>query len=106
MQAPNTTFKTNIKFDFGRIMPFTEGFYDIINSKYVEELKKLPIAGVYTVTTEIYRPDLISYRIFGSVIYKMPLMIYNGVISYDQIVSGLELNYPSKTKMEELLYMS
>lgn len=104
MFAPDTSFDSSLSFDIGKIMEFKEGFYDILTSTFVEKLRNLPIAGSYRVTTERFRPDLISYRIYGSEQYKIMLLLYNNMSSYMDIVPGITLLYPSIRSMESILF--
>lgn len=104
MFAPNTSFSSTLVFDIGKIMEFNNGFYDILTSVFVEKLRKLPVAGTYRVTTERFRPDLISYRIYGAEQYKIVLMLYNNLSSYLEIIPGLTLSYPSMNNIESILF--
>lgn len=104
MFAPNTSFNADPVFDIGKIMEFNEGFYDILTSVFVAKLLALPVTGTYTVTTERFRPDLISYKIYGSEQYKLMLMLYNNLNAYTEILPGLTLSYPSLSAMEAILF--
>ncbi len=104
MFAPNTSFNAEPVFDLGKILEFNEGFYDILTSVFVEKLLQLPVAGTYSVTTERFRPDLISYKIYGSEQYKLMLMLYNSLNSYTEVVPGITRSYPSLSSMEAILF--
>ena len=104
MFTPDVSFKGDLVFDIGKIMEFNEGFYDILTSTFCEKLKSLPVFGVYKVVTERFRPDLISYRIYGDEQYKLILMMYNGLVSHKEIIPGIELIYPSLSSIESILF--
>lgn len=104
MFSPDTSFNAEPVFDLGKIIEFNEGFYDILTSVFVEKLLQLPVTGTYTVTTERFRPDLISYNIYGSEQYKLMLMLYNNLSAYTDLVPGVTLSYPALSSMEAILF--
>lgn len=104
MFAPDVSFDSPLQFDLGKLMEFKEGFYDILSSTFCEKLLKLPVAGTYRVTVERFRPDKISYILYGDEQYKMMLLMYNSLSSYLDIVPGLDLVYPSLHDMEAILF--
>lgn len=104
MFTPDLSFNSELTFDFGKIIEFNEGFYDILTSTFIEKLMQLPILGTYHVTTERFRPDLISYRLYGSEQYKLMLLMYNSMTSPLEIVPGVVLSYPSLNSMEQILF--
>lgn len=104
MFAPDLSFDSPLTFDIGKIIEWNGGFYDILTSTFAEKLLKLPVVGTYQVTTERFRPDLISFRIYGSEQFKIPLLLYNNLTSFLDIQPGLILNYPSLTAMEQILF--
>lgn len=104
MFNPDLSFEGELKFDIGKILPFEEGFYDILNSVFVIKLMALPMVGTFMVTNERFRPDIISYKLYGSEEYKIILMLYNGITSFQEIIPGITLLYPSLKSMEEILF--
>lgn len=104
MFAPDTSFDSTLVFDIGKTMEFNEGFYDILTSTFAEKLSKLPVKGTYRVVTERFRPDLISYRIYGAEQFKIILLMYNGLNSHLDIVPGITLLYPSMRDIEAILF--
>lgn len=89
-------------FDHNKVTPLEENFYDVIPSIFHTLLTELPVAGAFTITSEQYRPDLISWKIYKSVDYQNLLMEYNGLYSYRHLKAGVVLKYPSLSKMEAL----
>lgn len=107
LEKPNLTFKSSVKLDIGRIIPFMTdpaGMYDILSSGYCAMIKELPIAGSYTIQKEIYRPDLISYAIYYDVKYKIPLMLYNDIYTIKECYQGRVICYPSIINLDNLLF--
>jgi hypothetical protein len=99
----NSESDAALKFDPDKVQPFTEDFYDVIPSMFHFKFMQLEPAGVYMVTYDAYRPDLISYKIYGHVQYKMLLMEYNSLFSVVDLVSGTLLKYPALASMENIL---
>lgn len=97
-------YESDLRMDFGKIVPFTNNWYDVLPSFFLYKLRLLPVAGLYVVTKEQYRPDLVSFSIYGDVQYKQLLMEYNSIISHLDIIIGLQLSYPSLADMEDIFY--
>lgn len=104
MFQPTLSFSSRVRFDLGKLIQLDSGFYDVVTSSYMEALVKLRAAGSYKVTTERYRPDLISAKIYGREEYKMMLLAYNGLFTFLQVEEGVELKYPSLTDLEDLMF--
>ena len=107
LEKPNLTFISPLKHDIGKIIPWmtdNAGMYDILSSAYATMIRQLPSAGVFRIITEIYRPDLISYKIYGKVIYKVPLMLYNNIITPKDCYRDRILHYPSIMSLDNLLF--
>lgn len=92
------------RFDLQKFVGFTENVYDYLDSYFIEKVVKLPVYGTTFVQIEENRPDLISYRIYGSTQFWYILMIYNGMISPFDLVEGQIINYPRIEDMEELYF--
>lgn len=107
LERPNLTFISPLKYDIGKIIPWmTENasMYDILSSSYASMIKQLPSEGTFRIVTERYRPDLISYKIYGKVTYKIPLMLYNDIILPQECYVGRILQYPSVLNLDNLLF--
>lgn len=86
-----------------KLMRFDKsGVYDILDSHFMTELVKLPMAGTYVVVEDEGRPDVIAYRLYGSSEYWWVLMLYNNIIVPSQLVSGASIKYPQIDKLETL----
>lgn len=91
---------------FNEIANRTE-IYDVITSEIIDSILDLPSVGTYTIKTSQYRPDLISADIYnGSTEYWQIILMYNGIIGIDQLVSSREIRYPSLNDLENLLLLS
>ena len=107
LEKPNLTFPSTLKYDVGKIIPWmadNAGMYDILSSSFAYYIKSIPAAGSYTILTEIYRPDLLAYNIYGYVTYKVPLMLYNDMITPLDCYSGRVITFPSLLDLDKLLY--
>ncbi|MDK1290231.1 hypothetical protein [Pseudoalteromonas umbrosa] len=81
----------------------TEGaVYDILDSHFLVELNKLPMAGTYVIVEDEGRPDVIAYKLFGSTEYWWIIMAYNNLLMPSQLVAGAAIKYPSMQRIETL----
>lgn len=86
-----------------KLMRFDKsGVYDILDSHFMTELVKLPMAGTYVVVDDEARPDVIAYRLLGSTEYWWVLMLYNNLIMPSQLVAGSTIKYPAMDKLETM----
>ena len=104
----DTSYESSERMDLGKLCPFISNYYDVLPSYMLFKLKSLPIKGVTLVSTsnvsEEFRPDLISYRLYGDIKYKCLLMEYNSLISHLDVKIGTEIKYPSLADMDDLYY--
>lgn len=100
----DTAYQSNDRLDQGKLLLFQDNWYDNIPSYFMYKIKSLPIAGTLVVTNQIFRPDLISFDIYGDVQYKGWLMIYNDIIKKEDIISGRTIRYPSVASMETVYF--
>lgn len=98
----NQDFAT--RYDFSKFCEFVEGAYDSVESYFLQELAKLPAYGYYQVVGESGRPDLLSYRIYGSTQYWWILLFYNNLLSIDDIENNMNIRYPSLDDIEILYF--
>ena len=92
------------RFDLQKFVGFTENVYDYLDSYFIEQVTKLPVFGKTIVQIEENRPDLVSYRIYGTTQFWYILMLYNGMVSPFELVEGQELNYPKIEDIEKLYF--
>jgi hypothetical protein len=114
MRYIDTTYRTDVRYDIPKFCNNTEDVFDILDSYvfekvgfYYEEqisLKDLKVEGIFTVTTQEYRPDKISYEIYKSTQYWWLIMEFNNIIDIFDIIAGLELNYFNITELEDIYF--
>lgn len=92
------------RFDLQKFVEFKENVYDLLDSYFVNKITSLPQFGTTFVQIEENRPDLISYRIYGTVKFWYILMVYNGLVSPFDIVEGQIINYPRIEDVEEIYF--
>lgn len=92
------------RFDLQKFVGFSENVYDYLDSYFIEQVTKLPVFGKTIVQIEENRPDLVSYRIYGTTQFWYILMLYNGMVSPFELVEGQELNYPKIEDIEKLYF--
>jgi len=92
------------RFDLQKFVGFSEDVYDYLDSYFIEQVNRLPVFGKTIVQIEENRPDLVSYRIYGTTQFWYILMIYNGMVSPFDLTEGQELNYPRIEDIEKLYF--
>ncbi len=102
----NLDVESDERYDLRKFMEFDDidlGF-DILTPYFFYKLEKILPNGKYRVVNEQYNPSLVSYNIYGSTDYWWIIMIYNNIFSFDDIILGLELQYPSIEDLEDLYF--
>jgi len=92
------------RFELERFLNFDVDNYDPLNSAILNELTDLKKSGRFIVQGETSRPDNISHKVYGDVQYWWVIMFYNNITDVNDIVTGLELNYPSLTDLEQYYF--
>lgn len=92
------------RFDMEKFLDFKNQAHDPLTSFFIEKIKKLPVRGSFTVTSEVARPDLISYKIFRDTQYWWLLMEFNKISKRSDITIGTEINFFSIDELEEIYY--
>lgn len=91
------------RFDLSKFMEFTDDF-DPITSFFLAELRELPSKGQYTVRTELARPDLVAFRFYRSTQYWWIVLLYNGMITPDDLTAGTVLSIPAESDLSNLFF--
>lgn len=78
------------------------GVYDILDSHFLSQIKKLPLAGHRVIVDDEGRPDIVSFRLYGSTEYWWILMIYNSLITPNQLKAGNSIKFPMLDELETL----
>ncbi len=100
----NLEYDTDARYDFAKFLQYENNNFDPLTSKFLEELNTLEISGEYKVTTEEYRPELLSYYIYSDQQYWWILLEYNNLLSFEDLVTGLTISYPSLADLEALYF--
>lgn len=95
--------ETDKRFDISKFFEFTDN-YDPLSSGFVSSLKSISMGGLYTITKEDGRPDLISNNIYGDTQYWWILMLYNDYVIVEDFKIGEQIKYPSLTELEDLYF--
>jgi len=99
----NSELETN-RFDLARFCEFKEGVFDDLDSYFLDALLKLPLAGAYAIEGEAVRPDALSVNLYGSTQYWWILLVYNGMVSHEELTIGKTIFYPSLDQLETLYF--
>lgn len=99
----NLDLETEQRFDPARFMEFTDSF-DPLTSSLWNEVDTLTFQGYFIVQGEEFRPDTISYKLYGNTQYWWILMLYNAILSIDKIKSGVSLRYPTIASLEDFYF--
>ena len=100
----NPEYISKERYDLAKLMPFDIDNFDVLNSYFLENFGSLQTQGVFTITVEEERPDLISYKIYGSVQYSNLVMLYNNILDLSELKTGVVLNYFSISDLESLYF--
>ncbi len=74
---------------------------DPLTSDFFMELKNMPKAGEITLTADLeFRPDLISFRTYGTTKLWWVIALYNDRLSYDEFLSGDLIAFPSMNDVD------
>jgi len=92
------------RFDLARFCAFTESIYDDLDSYFMSALLKIPPAGVYVIQKESNRPDALSFTLYRDTQYWWILLVYNGMISHEELTPGRTISYPSLDQLETLYF--
>lgn len=99
----DTSINSSERFDMASFMAYTDN-YDPLTSQFLALLNAIPVSGRYSVSFEISRPDLISFSIYGDTQYWWILLMYNNIISVEDISVGDILLFPSLNDLESLYF--
>lgn len=94
----------DMRYELGRFMQFDKRCMDVLNSYFLRELQNVPAIGNYEVTVEEGRPDLLSYKLFGTTQYWWILLYYNGLLEPADLKIGALIRYPSVSKLESIYF--
>ena len=87
-----------------RFIDYNVDNYDILTSAMLMELQSIPASGRFVVNGQDARPDLVSYEIYSDVQYWWIILLYNGLNFVTELVTGMELKYPSSSDLEQYYF--
>lgn len=90
------------RFDPNPYFPSPYGFADFQHTDFFHRLRNLPVDHSHVVL-DSYRPDLVSWREFGTTKLWWLILAYNG-LSVSDLKRGVKLSIPSMGDLESLLY--
>lgn len=100
----NLAIESDERFDLAKFMDYDEDRFDPLTSFFLRELPLLQSRGQYAITVEEQRPDLISYKFFGTTEYWWLIMAYNKLLSVEELTTGTVLEIPSEESMSKLFF--
>lgn len=100
----NLDKESSERYDMSKFMLYDVDNHDPLTSNFIRELLNLQPQGQYTVQGEDNRPDLLSYKIYGSTQYWWILLSYNNILEFDNISTGDTISYPSLGDLENLYF--
>jgi len=92
------------RYDLAKFMDYVNDVFDPLTSYFLAQLKTLPVFGVYIVSGSEGRPDLVSWAIYKDTQFWWPIMFYNDLLSVDDIVQGMSINYFNVSDLESLYF--
>ena len=99
----NPNVESPSRFDLQKFMEFTDNS-DPLTASIFPDVKKLSIAGYFVIGGEEYRPDSISYKIYGNHQYWWVIMSFNEISDVNLLVSGKSIKYPALTDLEDIYF--
>ena len=94
-------YPSSERYDPAKFLNFVVDCYDVINSPFLNSLKKLPIASYYSVDNGYNDIDRISYQEYNSPYYSFLIMFYNDLTS-EIVPEGTILNMFSLQDLDKL----
>jgi hypothetical protein len=98
----NPELETKERYDLIKFLEFDNGAANVVTSFMLTNIPRLSPVGTYTVRRESGRPDLLSHAIYKDLQYWWVLMWYNSLVSVNDLVSGMVIEYPSLSAVERL----
>ena len=99
----NLDDNSNDRYEMSKFMEYTDN-YDILTSAFLLELRDISPSGRFVVSGQDSRPDLVSYEIYGDVQYWWIIMLYNEISTISEIITGMEIRYPSQSDLEQYYF--
>lgn len=106
MYLVNLDFQPTTRFDLRKFVEVDpdSGIQDATTSAFFSEIKTLKRGGDFTVAAFENRPDLISFMIYKSTQYWWIILVYNDLVSPENLVPGMIIHYPALKDLERLYF--
>jgi hypothetical protein len=88
------------RFDIARFLFARDGYFDAASSYLIQNLPSLPMVGYYIIVDTPFRPDTISFDIWGDTQYWWMVMLYNNIIDIRNLPQLTRLNYFSLSDLD------
>jgi len=96
------------RYDMAKFMEFIgssdSGCFDPINSYLISKIKALPVGGHRVVQSDEYRPELMSYKIYGHTQYWWILLLYNDILTVDDLTFDKTIAFPLLDDLETIYF--
>lgn len=100
----NTELVVENRFDMAKYLNYSEGCYDPFSSYLLDTIKDIDIGYKYTIQGEETRPDYISFDIYGTTEYWWVILLYNNLMSADDLKTGMVISCPSLDSLDEFYF--
>jgi hypothetical protein len=94
---------TDSRYDLSKFLRYSDN-YDPLTSDILNEVKNLPFGGQLTITSEEFRPDTVSRKLYGDFQYWWIILFYNGMTSVDELKTKTIIQYPEKGALENYYF--
>lgn len=100
IDSTNTVNDIRDRFDMTHFMEFTNGWFDSMNSEFINWLLTAEPDGWYRVVEPQGRPDLVSYHIYGDTQYWWILLLINDIICVNDLKENMEIKYIRSERLQ------
>lgn len=91
------------RLDMDRFLDKSEDHVSLLNSAVISQIKQIEEYEIYQVSVEEKAPDYIALLKYRSHAYWWIIMVYNNLLSFDEIVPGMTLRLPSQVAIDNIL---
>lgn len=96
----NNDLDTQTRYDIIKFIEINKDNLDPLTSYFFYQLRNMPYVEELTIISEDKRPDLLSYNLYGTTQYWWILMLYNNILSVNDLVPGIKIKKPSLSTIE------
>lgn len=92
------------RYNKAKFLRFSNDTYDPLTSVFLELLPNVRLGGRYRIAGWEFRPDRISFDIYGSFQYWWIILEYNGIQKNEELTAGRTIYYPELEDLEDLYF--